>query len=102
MIKIKKFQVFYKLIRNILGLFFPGAALIWKGYILAGLVMLFVSAALFFKIAMIIIFESPWAFVGHNPLPLVVLLAAVLLCCWSFSIFTTFKFKDKSIKQTLT
>jgi tetratricopeptide (TPR) repeat protein len=100
-IRIKKYQVFYKLIRNILGLFFPGAALIWKGYVLAGLFMLFVSACLFLKIVMLIIFESPWAFVGHNPLPLVVLLVAALFCCWGFSVLTTFKFKDKNLRQTL-
>jgi hypothetical protein len=34
-------------------------------------------------------------------LPLVVLLVAVLFCCWGFSVFTTFRFKDKSIRQTL-
>ena len=97
----KKYHVFYKLIRNVLGLFFPGAALIWKGYVLTGLLILFVSAYLFFKIVMIIIFESPWAFLGQNLLPLVVLLAAGLLCCWFFSVLTTFKLKDKSLKQTL-
>jgi hypothetical protein len=93
----KKFQVFYKLVRNILGLIFPGAALIWKGYILAGLFMLFVSGCLFFKIVMSMIFESPWAFVGSNPLPLVIFLEAVFFCCWGLSVFTTFKLKDKSL-----
>ena len=100
-IGIKKYQVFYMLIRNFLGLFFPGAALIWKGYVLSGLFMFFVSACLSFKIVMSIIFESPWAFVGHNPLPLVVLLVAALFCCWCFSVLTTFKFKDKNLRQTL-
>jgi tetratricopeptide (TPR) repeat protein len=97
LIKIKKYQAFYKFTRNILGLIFPGTALIWKGYILAGLLMLFVSGCLFFKIVISIIFESPWAFLGHDPFPLVVLLVVVLFCCWVFSVFTTFKFKDKSL-----
>lgn len=98
---IKKYHVFYKFIRNILGLFFPGAALIWKGYVLAGLFIFFAFACLFFKIVMIIMFESPWAFLGRNLLPLVVLFSAGLLCCWCFSIATTFGLKDKSLKQKL-
>jgi len=98
---IKKYQVFYKFIRNILGLFFPGAALIWKGYVLTGLLILFVSISLFSKLVMIMIFESPWAFLGQNPLPLMVLYFAGFLCCWCISIVTTFGLKDKSLKQTL-
>ena len=101
LIRMKKYQVFYNLIRNFLGLFFPGASLIWKGYILTGLFVLFVSACLFFKIIMSIIFESPWAFLGHDPFPLVVLLVVVLFCCWVFSVFTTFKFKDKTLRRSL-
>jgi len=100
-IKMKKYHIFYNLIRNVLGLFFPGAALIWKGYVIAGLFVLFGSTCLFLKIVVTIFFESPWAFLGQNLLPLVVLLAVLLFCCWGFSVFTTFQFKDKNLRQTL-
>jgi len=99
--KMKRYQFFYTFIRNVLGFVFPGSALIWKGYPLIGTALLFFSAMLFFKIVILFLFSSPWAFLGLTKLPLIVLLAAVLFICWSASVLTTFKLADKNLKKSL-
>lgn len=101
--KLRKMQLYqksYAAVRNVLGLLFPGAALIWKGYVLSGLAMLLVSAGLFFKIVVTLGLPSPWSFLGLSNMPLVVLLAGGLFGLWLVSAVTTFKLKDLNLKKS--
>jgi len=98
--KVLLYQKWYAVIRNILGLLFPGAALIWKGYVLSGLAVLLVSSLLFFKIVMVLVLQSPWAFLGFSNMPLVVLPGVALFVLWLFSAVTTFKLKDLNLKKS--
>ncbi len=97
----KRYQSFNKFIRNVSGSIFPGSALIWKGYSLFGTALLFISSMLFFKIAVLFIFNSPWTLGGDTQLPLVILLAVLLFVCWIVSVLTTFKLADKNLKKSL-